>query len=114
MEQENTILRQTGVLLKESAYVQCFLEDDSLYVPLREWCRLSEIELDGKWTVDILSPQTIVVDQITEYEFEWGTSAEITAAENQFINETPGALRIVSLEDNRRGTSRAQHILLRA
>lgn len=112
MEQGNTVARQTGIALSESVFIQCFLEPGMLYVPLHAWNGL--LETEGKWTVDILKPQTIIVDHVTDHEFLPGTPAQVTTAENDWLREMPGSKRVVSMEDNRRGTARAQHVLLRA
>lgn len=112
-EQKNTIAQKTGIVLNESIFCQIFNQPDLAYVPLHEWQKLSGNELDGKWTVDIVPPQSFIVPFIIEHEFEWGDSAAITRREDTFINATPGANRIASMEDNRRGSERAQHISMR-
>gem|GEM_PF-7114636 len=117
-EDGNSIARNTGVLLSESAFLQCFLEPSMEYVPAHDWAAFPELELDGKWTADFSNPRqsTIIVGHDAPALIaDWGSSAEITLAEESFLRDVPGAKRIVSLpEDNRRGlTLRTHHILLR-
>jgi len=114
-EEGNSLARSTGIVLKESLFVQCFLEDGMEYVPPGVWNSLSE--LDGKWTADFSNPEqsTVIVGHESDYDFEWGTEGSVTDAENRFMLATPDAKRIVGIpEDNRRGlTDRTKHILLR-
>lgn len=113
-EEGNTIARQTGIVLNQSFFYQCFLEHGIEYVPLHVWLELSEPELAGKWSADFVSPASIIVDHEVDHEFNFMSSGQLTIAENTFVNNTPGASRIAKIEPNDRGTQRARHILIRA
>ena len=112
-EQGNQIAQRTGIVLNQALFAQIFLQPDLIYVPLDEWNKLSEDAIDGKYSLDVISPQSIFVPYEVSNEFDFDSLSEITQAENIFVNKTPGARRIASIEDNRRGTQRAQHIMIR-
>ena len=113
-EASNSVALRTGAIVKELLFLQCFLEPGMVYVPLHEWNKLTESELDGKWTVDDTEPQSIVVPYEIGFEFDWGTWGQATQAENIFLPATPGALRIQKVEPRLIGSVRSQHISLRA
>ena len=112
-EQGNQIAERTGIVLNQALFAQVFLQNGVKYFPLHEWRGFSEEELDGKWSVDELSPQSIFVPYIVGHEFDFGSVSQITTQENAFINSTPNAKRIAKIEPNMRGTERSRHVVLR-
>lgn len=113
-DQENIIAERTGVVLNQSHFFQIFIQPDLVYVPLHKWRELSENELDGKWTVELGTTPTIIVTDVTDYEFNFDTLANITNAERDFLLDTPDAMRIASIDANLHGTRMSQHISVRA
>ena len=94
---------QTGNVLKEPFSIRIECERSGLtYIEPHEWKKLLEEELEEYWTVDLTLPaQPLIVPFECDYEFEWGTEAQISTAENDFIRDTPGARRIAQEKDNR-------------
>jgi len=101
-------------------------------VPAVEWQRLNvrnipvfdpsktvEEHLEGYWSVQIgTNTNTIIVDHIADIEIPWGTASAVTTEETRLFTATAtaidGARRIQDFTDNRRGSERVSHILLRA
>jgi hypothetical protein len=75
--------------------------------------------LGGYWSVEIGTQlNTIIVDHETDIEIPWGNNADVTNAERRHFETAatriPGARRVQEVEDNRRGSMRSSHILMRA
>jgi len=105
---------QTGNILNEPALIRVFTTTCGLtYIPPREWLALDESGLDGFWTVDLtLTAKPLIAPFESGYEFAWGTSAQVTIAENGFRQDTPGATLVVEVNDNRKQWG--SHIRIRA
>lgn len=113
-DQENTIAERTGIVLSQSTFLQVFLQPDLIYIPFSEWQELAEDELDGKWSVELGTINSFIVDFVTDYDFNFASNATTTQLESAFINANrPNAKRIASIETNLRGSKLAQHISLR-
>ena len=105
---------QTGNVLKEPASIRIFCNQSGLrYMTLHEWNTSPEESLDEYWTVDIASPaHTLIVPYESTWEPDVGTESEVTQAENNFIRQHPGALRVAQINDNRQ--LHGAHIRLQA
>ena len=113
-EESNSVALKTGVIVRELLFLQCFLEPGMEYVPIHEWNKLTEPELEGRWTADDTGPQSIIVPYEMGFEFGWAAEDDIIKPENDFAARTPGALRIQKVEPRLIGTARARHVSLRA
>jgi hypothetical protein len=105
---------QTGNVLNEPASIRIFCDKSGLeYIPPHEWYALSEDKLENYWTVDL---ERSALPLIVPFESDWTTDlddeSDITQAENDYIRETPGAIRVARRNDNRQG--RGSHIRLQA
>jgi len=116
-EKQSTISAQTGVVSPQSAFYQVFSEPNMEYIPIWQWEEISNKEeaeaLDGKWTVSLGAAASFIVPRKVDFEFNFMTPDQITNIENAFVNSTPGAGRIASIDDNRRGSPLAEHLYLR-
>lgn len=75
--------------------------------------------LGGYWSVEIGTQlNTIIVDHETDIEIPWGNNTDVTNAERRHFETAatriPGARRVQEVEDNRRGSPRSRHVLMRA
>jgi len=112
-DQGTIITAKTGIVINNGSFAQIFEQHDLTFVPFHEWHKLSENELSDKWTIELGTTPSIIVNHVSEHEFDFDSLAEITRQENAFINSTPGAARIQGFDNNLRGTERARHIYLR-
>jgi len=96
----STALR-TGNILKEPFSARIFTDMSGLiFIPYHIWSSLPEEELAGYWSVDILSSaRTIIVPFESRHDFDWASPGETTKQENNFIDNTPGAIRITECAD---------------
>jgi len=113
-ERSIAVALQTGAVLKEPALIRVFAETSKLiYVPPHVWPELSENVLEAFWTVDLtLTTKPLIAPFESEHEFEWGTPAQVTLAENAFRQANPGATLVVEANDNRKYWG--SHIRLKA
>jgi len=125
-KESSGVALNTGSILQFYLFAQCFLEPGIEFVPYNEWLKLSQIEIEGKWSLDERIPtQSIIVPasfingvwKIEDHEFDWlphEGPGGVTQFENRFIAETPGALRIQKVESRLFGTRQGQHVSIRA
>jgi len=94
---------QTGNVLRVPAVIRVFDEASGLvYVPPHIWDDMTENELEGYWTCDISqSAKPLIAPFESEHEFAWGTSAQVTTAENNFRRDKAGATTVTERNDNR-------------
>ena len=112
--ESNNAALNTGQILNQSLFIQCFIEDNLEYIDIHEWAKLSELDIEGKWSVDDRPQlQSIVVPYIVEHEFSWGTVSQTTSSESNFIHDNPGTLRVAKVEPRLIGTPRVHHISIR-
>ena len=113
-ESSNVVAQRTGNILNQDAFYNIFVQDDLIYVPIHEWIELPESELDGKFSIDnVPATQSFIVPYVIEREFSFSGITQALQQENAFITTTPGVKRISKLNDNRRGTFRAQYLSVR-
>lgn len=114
METVSTAL-STGQILTTPTVVTVFKKTSGLeYIKPHEWALLSENELAPYWTVDLTgTARPIIVPWVSDYEFNFGTSAAVTTAENNFVRDNPGAIRAQHTDNNQfSGGERGGHILI--
>jgi hypothetical protein len=109
-----SVVARTGITPDYDVAVQIFKQKDFNFLPLHEWAKLEELELDSYWSADVVanSPPSVVALFESDREFNPNTLAAITTQENAFISQTPNTFRAHRIEDNMKGTPNAQHILL--
>jgi hypothetical protein len=116
---QNEIIFRTGSIPNHAFMCQVF--NDSVYtaVPPEMWRETGYFELDNVWSWqggDMTQTFPILVPYELDFEFEPMPptgNGNVQAQELNFIRDTSGAMRIVSAQDNRRGTRKSQHVLLR-
>ena len=105
-DKKTAIAMETGAILKEPVFIRVFgykTVDGLIFVPVHEWQKLDESELDGYWTADpITADGTLILPWNSDREFSWGTSAEVTRAENEYRLRDPTARRVKAFADNRK------------
>ena len=103
-EKDSTTAKQTGNVINELSSIRIPCDSSGLeYISPQEWYALKEGIKNVYWTCDLELPaKPLIVPFECLQEFDVGTSGEVTRAENAFIEQNPGALRIVDRKDNRK------------
>jgi hypothetical protein len=99
----------------------CQVFEDKEYeaVTPEVWRETAYFELGNFWSwqgSDLGQVLPILVPYEIDFEFSplpATGNGNVQTQEVNFIRDTSGAMRIVSAQDNRRGTRRSKHVLLR-
>jgi len=113
-ERDISTTQQTGSELNTFVSIRVPCDSSGLeYIPPHEWNALQEGVKNQYWTCDLELPaKPLIVPYECLHEFDVGTSGEVTRAENAFIEQNPGSLRVAKRNVNRQRFG--SHIRLQA
>ena len=84
------------------------------YIPFEEWLELPVAALDKFWSINLETTRKVlnlplIIKGESDKEFPWGTEANVTKEENEFI----AAKRIKQAKEQLFGSLELQHIVIR-